>query len=181
MGHLAIVTTDEDTSCKVLYNKIIQPRLERGQYVELNEKYSGITWKQYNDGIPYDVAIDEVKGILKDAIVVGHDIMHDINALGLTKTEFSSLVYCICDTGKNTRLSDLVPSERGKKTSKLAALAHNLLGREIQTNTQHNPIEDAFATLQIFLQHRDLFEEAPCDLRDDIVTLTATGQKFRLA
>ena len=76
--------------------------------------------------------LDEIKVILRDAIVVGHDIIHDIQALGLTKTEFSSLVYCICDTGKNTRLSDLVPSE-------LAALAHNLLGREAQTDTHHDP------------------------------------------
>ena len=68
---------------------------------------------------------------------------------GLTKTEFSSLVYCVCDTGKNTRLSDLVPSE-------LAALAHNLLGREIQTDTHHDPVEDAFATLQILYELHEL-------------------------
>ena len=91
------------------YNDVIQPRLERGQYVNVNRRYSGITW---NNGIPYDVAMDEIKGILRDAIVVGHNIIHDIKALGLIKTEFSSLVYCICDTGKNTRLSDLVPSEK---------------------------------------------------------------------
>lgn len=181
MGHLAIVTTDKDNSCKVLYNNIIQPRLERGQYVHIDKKHSGITWKQYSNGIPYDVAMNEIKDILRDAIVVGHDIIHDIKAMGLTRTEFSSLVYCICDTGKNTKLSDLVPSERGKITSKLASLAHNLLGREIQTDEHHDPVEDAFATLEIFLRHRDLFDEDPSDLGDNIATLTATGQMFRLA
>ena len=178
MGHLAIVTMDEENKCKVLFNKVIQPKLERGEYINANTKYSGITREQYNNGIPYDVAMEEIKDILRDAIVVGHDIIHDIKALGLTRSNFTSMVHCVCDTGKNTKLSDLVPSEKGKPTSKLASLAKNLLGRDIQTDIHHNPIEDAFATLQIFLKHRELFVEDPPPLMDDIVTLTLNGKSL---
>ena len=100
MGHLAIVSMDEENKCKILFDKVIQPKLERGEYVNVKTKYSGITWEQYNNDIPYDVAIEEIKDILRDAIVVGHDIIHDIKALDLTRSDFTSLVYCVCDTGK---------------------------------------------------------------------------------
>ena len=119
---------------------------------------------------------------MKDAIVVGHDIDNDIHALDYTVAEFSSLVHCVYDTADNAFLNCLVPSERGKPKSKLANLAHHLFGKTIQANEDghHDPVEDAFAALEIFLAHEGLFKEAPSNPRHDIATLTSTGQTFRL-
>ena len=58
VGHLAIVTTDKDNSCKVLFNEIIKPQITPTQCVLVKTKYSGITWEEYNNnGINYEEAI----------------------------------------------------------------------------------------------------------------------------
>ena len=68
----------------------------------INTTYSGITWEKYNNGINYEEVIED---LLKDAIVVGHDITNDIIALDYTVTEFSSLVQCVYDTATNASLN----------------------------------------------------------------------------
>ena len=37
----------------------------------------GLTWRDYRNGIHYDEVMVEVKSLLKDAIVVGHNIQSD--------------------------------------------------------------------------------------------------------
>ena len=66
----------------------------------------------------------------------------------------------VSDTAINPRLNSLVHTEVGKHLSNLAGLAIGLLGQQIQRNKMHDPVEDAYAPLEIFLKHRDLFEEA---------------------
>ena len=51
----------------------------------------------------------EVKHLLKDAIVVGHNIQSDERALCFQINWVAHRVY---DTATNTTLNDLVPSER---------------------------------------------------------------------
>ena len=90
-------------------------------------------------------------------------------------------MHCVCDTAENVDLNSLVPSERGKPKSKLANLVHHLLGKTIQANKDgHDPVEDAFAALEIFLAHEDLFKGAPSNPRYNIATITSTGWAFRL-
>ena len=86
VGHLAIVTMDSDAdgSYTILYNKVIIPRLQDEQEIGLETHRSGITEADYHNGIPYEEAILEVKEILKDAIVVGHNIRCDFKALQLS-------------------------------------------------------------------------------------------------
>ena len=143
MGQLVIVTTDrdDDFSCTVLYNKVIKPRVRDGEWVDIDVKRSGITWEDYHSGVPYEEAISDSKELLKDAIVVGHNIKCDFNALELSNA------HCVYDTATNASLNDLVPSERGKAQSKLAGLAYSLLGRTIQSATAHDPVEDATENL----------------------------------
>ena len=43
--------------------------------------FTGVTWTDYHNGICYDDAMVEVKRLLKDAIVVGHNIESDERAL----------------------------------------------------------------------------------------------------
>ena len=50
-----------------------------------------------------------------------------------------------------------------KSTAKLANLVYHLSRKTIQASKDgyHDPVEDAFATLQIFLPHEDLFKGSP--------------------
>ena len=59
-------------------------------------------------------------------------------------------------TVTNASLNSLVETERTKQ----ASLAKSLLGHEIQLNEMHDSAEDGFASLEIFLKCRGLFEEA---------------------
>ena len=98
------------------------------EWYDLQTNRSGITEEEeYRNGIPYEVAILEVKDLLRDAIVVGHDIKHDFRALDLPMYPTAHRVF---DTATNASLNALVPSERGKQLSKPAGLAHTLLGEE---------------------------------------------------
>ena len=74
--------------------------------------------------------------------------------------DIGSVAHCVYDTATNPRLNRLVHTEVGKRSSKLASLAIGLLGQEIQWNNMHDLVEDAYASLKIFLKHRDLFEQA---------------------
>ena len=94
--------------------------------------------------------------------------------------DIGSVAHCVYDTATNPRLDSLVHTEVGKHLSKPAGLAIGLLGQEIQRNNMHDPVENAYAFLEIFLKHRDLFEEAilpPCSY--ELVTLQ-DGRTFRL-
>ena len=72
-----------------------------------------------------------------------------------TVAEFSSIVHCAHDRAMNDSLNQLVPTERGKPNYKL--------GKTIQANKDgyHDPVEDVFAALLVFLAHEDLFKGAP--------------------
>ena len=85
--------------------------------------------------------------------MVGHNIRCDFRALQLS---MYPTVHCVYDTATNASLNGLVPSERGNPQSKLAVLAISLLGETIQWHRVHDPVEDALASLQIYLKHKDL-------------------------
>ena len=129
--------------------------------IDIRRFFTGVTWRDYRNGMPYDEAMEQVKSLLKDAIVVGHNIKSDESALCFHLDE---VAHRVIDTATSTVLNDLVPSERGKINSKLSGLASSLLGRDFQSGAVHDPVEDAFASLEIFLKYRGIFEEAvsPC-------------------
>ena len=71
VGLLVSVTQNDDRSCKILFRNVIKPRWTDNERIDIKTKYTGVTWGDYHNGIPYDEAMDQVKSLLKDAIVVG--------------------------------------------------------------------------------------------------------------
>ena len=57
----------DNGSCKVLFNKVIRPKIPDGQWYNLETRRSGITKEDYRNGIPYEEAIVEVRDLLRDA------------------------------------------------------------------------------------------------------------------
>ena len=71
----------------------------------MKTKYTGVTWGDYHNVIPYDEAMDQVKSLLKNAIMVGHNIQSDERALCF---HLGNVTHRIIDTATNTALNNLV-------------------------------------------------------------------------
>ena len=171
------IDSDDDTSYTVLYNKIIRPTVREGEWVELQTGWSGITKEAYRNGIPYKQAIEEVRELLRDAIVVGHNVISDFRALDLS---IYSPAHCVFDTATNESLNALVPSEAHKLLLKLSVLASSPLGMTIQQKDAHNPVEDALASLRLFLQHRHLPWKPLGDPKSRATLCDGSGRTIRL-
>ena len=59
----------------------MRPRLTANEKIKLKTTRTGVTWSDYCNGVPYDEAMDEVKSLLRNDIVVGHNIRSDERAL----------------------------------------------------------------------------------------------------
>ena len=66
--------TIDDGLRKVLFKKMIRPRLTDGQTINYCTHYSGITRADLHSGVPYDEVIDEVKALLMHAIVTTYGV-----------------------------------------------------------------------------------------------------------
>ena len=55
----------------------MRPRLTANEKIKLKTTRTGVTWSDYCNGVPYDEAMDEVKSLLRNDIVVGHNIRSD--------------------------------------------------------------------------------------------------------
>ena len=175
---LALVTQNDDGSCKSLFKKVVWPRLTDYEKINIKTKYTGVTWSDYRNGVSYDEAMDEVKSLLKDVIVVGHNIRCDEQALCCNLDETA---HRVMDTATCNDVNGLSYSEKGKINSKLSNLAPSLLGRSIQSSDVHDPVEDASASLEIFLKYREIFEEAITPWSSKTVTLLdRSGWTIRL-
>ena len=154
-GHCAIVS-EVNGEMKVLLDVFVLPRLYEGDSLPFvlsrcSARNKRLT-KQH--GMPFDDAVKRIKEILQHSIVVGHNVDQDLDALEITR----SVPCCVYDIARCTALPRLagLPVQAGEKPP-LKGLA--LLNREIQKG-KHHPDEDAFASLQLYLRYKHLFEEA---------------------
>ncbi|XP_076178321.1 RNA exonuclease 4 isoform X2 [Ptiloglossa arizonensis] len=128
-----------------IYDKYVKPREPVKDY---RTKVSGIRPHNLWSGEQFEVVQKEVAEILKGRILVGHSLMHDLNVLYL----FHPRKH-LRDT---SRFKTFCQLSRGN-TPSLKKLAHELLGREIQTG-EHNSIEDARAAMQLYVLYRNKWE-----------------------
>ena len=101
-------------------------------------------------GVPFDTVQKEVCSLLKDKILVGHAIKHDLKVLYLdhpnsdvrdTSRFFKSAVY------------------GGKGTPSLRKLTEHYLKVNIQTSSSgHDSIEDARATMRLYTMFQQEWE-----------------------
>jgi hypothetical protein len=80
-----------------------------------------------------------IKTILKDKIIVGHDLNHDFKALGLKISN-----YEIIDIAFMKKYMKTIYTPR-----KLKNLARNYLNEEIQEDTIHSALEDAQTAMKL--------------------------------
>jgi RNA exonuclease 4 len=109
---------------------------------------SGVSLKNMASARSFDGVRNEVAGLLKDRILVGHAIKHDLEVLMLGHPKK--------DIRDTSRFSGFRKYSAGR-TPSLKKLAKEVLGVEIQKG-QHSSVEDARATMLLFRRHKQAFD-----------------------
>jgi DNA polymerase III epsilon subunit-like protein len=84
--------------------------------------------------------------IVKDRLVVGHNITKDLSALGITEK------HVPVSRRRDTMRYPQLQNEKGCGRA-LAELAQVKLGRKIQQCSPHDPMEDACATMELYMKY----------------------------
>lgn len=126
-------------------------------FVKPQEKVSD--WRTWVSGVkPSDMAYalefsdaqKKVSNILKDRILIGHAVIHDLESLLLSHPK--SLIR---DTSKHTPFREKYAKG---KTPSLKKLVKEILNIDIQ-ETQHSSVDDARATMLIYRSDKIFFEK----------------------
>ncbi len=131
----------------VLLDKFVKPK---EKVVDWRTWVSGVTPKHMKDAITFEEAQRETAKLLKDRILVGHAVHHDLDSLFLSHSR-----YMIRDTSKFAPFRQIAMG----KTPSLKKLALHFLKIDIQ-GAEHSSVEDARATMLLFRLYRKQFEQS---------------------
>jgi len=112
-------------------------------------RFSGLTWadlKPHNGALPFAQVRNTVIQLLQNRTIVGHDIRNDLEAMNL-HDEVQAKRIKTADTQR--LFGSMEIPYGGTRRSKLRDLAHECLGRVIQT-AEHDSTEDARATMDLY-------------------------------
>jgi RNA exonuclease 4 len=128
-----------------VYDSFVRPK----EFVtDWRTHVSGVSSKNMATARTFDEVRNEVAVLLKDKILVGHAIKHDLDVLILGHPKR--------DIRDTSRFSGFRKYSAGK-TPSLKKLAREVLGVEIQQG-QHSSIEDARATMLLFRRNKQAFD-----------------------
>ena len=130
-----------------IYDKFVSPREEVTDY---RTAFSGIRPSDLVDAPQFTEVQAEVAEILKDRIIVGHDLSHDFQALLLEHPQ-----KLIRDTSKFKPFIEAF----GNRTPSLKNLAAKFLGMGIQSG-EHSSVEDAQAAVGLYKMHSTKWEKS---------------------
>lgn len=128
-----------------VYDKYVRPR-ER--VVDYRTAISGIRPYQLQNGEDFNVVQTEVANILKGRVLIGHALKNDLAVLYLSHPRRHQR-----DTSRFKAFRQISHGN----TPSLKKLAHELLGKEIQTG-EHSSVEDARTTMQLYMLYRNVWE-----------------------
>mmetsp|Transcript_50784 Transcript_50784/g.115353 ORF Transcript_50784/g.115353 Transcript_50784/m.115353 type:complete len:379 (-) Transcript_50784:13-1149(-) len=132
----------------------------------MHTKYSGLRPADCgcpDRALPLAQVLERLREACKGKVLVGHGIDSDFKALRWSRREAE--LTCVARV-LDTELLDWGPD----RPRKLASLAEDVLGLVIQTG-EHDPVEDARATLALALAHERKFKGAAPPLKRVSVTV----------
>ncbi|RCI08912.1 hypothetical protein L249_4924 [Ophiocordyceps polyrhachis-furcata BCC 54312] len=124
-----------------IYDSFVKPK---EKVTNWRTEYSGITSKDMKLARDFDQVQAQVSRLLKDRILVGHDLRHDLAALKLSHPRRD-----IRDTANYPGFKKLTNGQ----TPSLRLLAKELLGVRIHDEA-HSSIEDARVTMLLFRKNK---------------------------
>lgn len=131
-----------------IYDSFVRPKQGIKAVTDWRTEISGVSPKHMATARSFEEVQAQVGELLKDRILVGHDVRHDLAVLELEHSP-----KLIRDTSK---FPGFRKYGNGLKPS-LRVLAKEILGIEIQTG-QHSSIEDARVTMLLFRKHKAAFD-----------------------
>ena len=131
----------------VLIDKYVKPKEKVTDY---RTDISGILYHHLHNGeaVEFHTAQREVAALIKDRVLIGHAVHHDLKCLFL-----SHPTHLIRDTSKYKNFRKVSEG----RTPSLRRLAQALLKRDIQRG-QHSSVEDARATMELYRLVKDEWE-----------------------
>ncbi|KAJ3341399.1 hypothetical protein HDU91_000719, partial [Kappamyces sp. JEL0680] len=131
----------------VIYDEYVLPQ---EPVLDYRTAVSGITPNVLREkGRPFKEVQKEVAAIIKDKVIIGHDLRNDLNVLMLDHPG-----KLIRDTARYKPLKH--PATKNPQS--LRALAVQVLGKDIQSGT-HCSIEDAVTSVEIYKRHKNEWEQ----------------------
>ncbi|GMK58168.1 hypothetical protein CspeluHIS016_0502000 [Cutaneotrichosporon spelunceum] len=130
------------------------------RYVALD--VTGLTNNNLRGAPTFETVQSEIKALLTDKIVIGHALFHDLAVL-----RHRHVYEEMRDTALFYPLRERCGVKREGMYPSLRHMAKEVLGRNIQCGS-HCPLEDARATMDIFLTVREDYE-ARLAVGDDVV------------
>ena len=137
LGRCSIVSYEGD----VLYDKYVKPDRP---IVDYRTPWSGIVAEHMETAIPFYQAKKEAAEILKDKIIIGHDLRNDFSVLEMSHPE-----HDVRDTSRYRGLRYLGGVDEKKRSVGLKMMVERLFGRKIQTGP-HCSVEDARAAMSLY-------------------------------
>ncbi|TDZ35801.1 RNA exonuclease 4 [Colletotrichum spinosum] len=128
-----------------VYDSYVKPQ---EKVVDWRSAVSGILPKHMRFAREFDEVQTQIAELLKDRILVGHDVKHDLDALKLSHSAKE-----IRDTSNYPGFKKFTNSRKPA----LRRLAEEVLGVTIQSGA-HSSIEDARVTMLLFRKHKSGFD-----------------------
>jgi len=132
-----------DEHCRPVFHSFCKPR---GEVVDYRTRWSGVREEDLRCAPPFEEVQARVMGLVRGAVIVGHDVSNDLAAL---RARDFPVTWEVVDTALLPEYQGL--SYLGEKRA-LRALVHQFFGHHIQQG-EHNPLEDAVAAMMLFLRH----------------------------
>ncbi|XP_072019782.1 LOW QUALITY PROTEIN: apoptosis-enhancing nuclease-like [Amphiura filiformis] len=138
LGRCSIVDYDGE----VVYDKYVKPDSPITDY---RTPWSGIAEEHItNHAIPFEQAKQNISQILKDKIVIGHDLRNDFRVLQLEHPQDD-----IRDTSSYRGLRYMAGLDGKKRSVGLKAMTNRLIRKQIQKGP-HCSVEDARAAMSLY-------------------------------
>ncbi|XP_060844942.1 RNA exonuclease 4 isoform X3 [Rhopalosiphum padi] len=134
-----------DSKGETIYDKFVKPR---GKVTDYRTRVSGIRPQDIANGELFSIVKTEVHQIVKQKLLVGHGLEHDLEVLELNHPK-----HLLRDTSTYWEVKE---NTKVRKPS-LKLLASKLLGVSIQDG-EHSSVEDANVALQLYMKVRKDWE-----------------------
>lgn len=168
VGSIAVVDMHEN----VVLNVVVKPNVP---VVSCLTALTGLQPHQINAGVTLEQALLLVKNVItRDSLIVGQNILKDINWLGLQE---GADYHSLCDLAGCYRVYN--PQYQNYSAFSLSHVAKSLLGL-IQAEP-HHAADDAYLSVKLYALHRRLTEKGNEELKrqaDDLLLNTPQDSSF---